>query len=104
MSGLDLTLGPEQRVCSCVGTDRKMIRYRSKRPPETELRAKLRDLAKARWASERWSLGFVHDQFACARRLRERTTRQGTSFRHQLDDRIRLQQRCRNFSMISMAI
>lgn len=78
-------LGPEQRAFSCVGADRKMIRYRSKRPPETELRAKLRDLAKARWARERWSPGFVHDQFVCARRLRERTIRPGTSFGHQLD-------------------
>lgn len=97
MSGPDLTLGPEQRVWSCVRADRKLIRYRSKRPPETELRAKLRDLAKARWASERWSLveakpnahwspGFVHDQFD--RRLRERTIRQGTSLGDQVDDTI----------------
>jgi hypothetical protein len=28
----------EHRACSFVGADRKMIRYRSSRPPETELR------------------------------------------------------------------
>ena len=38
----------ERRACNVVGADRKMIRYRSVRPPETELRAKLRDLANAR--------------------------------------------------------
>ncbi|MBS1304296.1 IS3 family transposase, partial [Loktanella sp. SALINAS62] len=31
-----------------VGADRKMIRYQSRRPPETELRQRLRDLANAR--------------------------------------------------------
>ncbi len=97
----------ERRACSVVGADRKMIRYRSCRPPETELRGRLRDLAKepsginriyrlyreegltvrkrrarrravgtrapilveAR-ANARWSLDFVHDQFACGRRFR----------------------------------
>ncbi len=34
------------RACSSVGADRKMIRYRSCRPPETELRGKLRDLGR----------------------------------------------------------
>ncbi len=38
----------ERRACSVVGADRKMIRYRSCRPPETELRGKLRDLANER--------------------------------------------------------
>ena len=38
----------ERRACSFVGADRKMIRYRSCRPPETELRGKLRDLANDR--------------------------------------------------------
>jgi transposase InsO family protein len=38
----------ERRACSIVGADRKMIRYRSRRPPETELRGRLRDLANAR--------------------------------------------------------
>src|SRR3954469_23018028 len=38
----------ERRACSFVGADRKMIRYRSSRPPETELRGRLRDLAKER--------------------------------------------------------
>lgn len=99
-----------------------MIRYRSSRPPEIELRAKLRDLANERCrygyrrlfvllrrdgepsgvnriyreeglsvrkrkarrravgtrapilveakANARWSLDFVHDQFACGRRFR----------------------------------
>ncbi len=35
----------ERRACQIVSADRKMIRYRSCRPPEVELRAKLRDLA-----------------------------------------------------------
>ena len=38
----------ERRACSIVAADRKMIRYRSCRPPDTELRARLRDLANQR--------------------------------------------------------
>ncbi|WP_247355322.1 IS3 family transposase, partial [Bradyrhizobium sp. 160] len=38
----------ERRACSIVGADRKMIRYRSCRPPDTELRARLRELANQR--------------------------------------------------------
>jgi len=38
----------ERRACRIVGADRKMIRYRSCRPPETELRQRLRDLANER--------------------------------------------------------
>ena len=38
----------ERRACSIVNADRKMIRYRSCRPPDTELRARLRDLANER--------------------------------------------------------
>ena len=38
----------ERRACSVVGADRKMIRYRSRRAPETELRDRLRDLANER--------------------------------------------------------
>lgn len=38
----------ERRACCLVGTDRKMIRYQSKRPPETELRQRMRDLANER--------------------------------------------------------
>jgi putative transposase len=38
----------ERRACSIVGADRKMIRYKSRRPPETELRGRLRDLANVR--------------------------------------------------------
>ena len=115
----------ERRACTLVAADRKMIRYRSKRPPETELRARLRDLANQRRrfgyrrlfillreqgepsgvnriyrlyreegltvrkrkarrravgtrtpilveakANARWSLDFVHDQFAFGRRFR----------------------------------
>lgn len=36
------------RACQIVGADRKMIPYRSIRPPETELRQRLRDLANER--------------------------------------------------------
>ena len=115
----------ERRACSIVDADRTMIRYRSRRPPDTELRAQLRDLANERKRfgyrrlfillrqegepsginriyrlyreegltvrkrrarrravgarapilvearpNARWSLDFVHDQFACGRRFR----------------------------------
>lgn len=115
----------ERRACSIAGADRKMVRYRSRRPPETELRGRLRDLANERRRfgyrrlfillrregepsgvnriyrlyreeglavrkrrarrravgtrapilvearpNARWSLDFVHDQFACGRRFR----------------------------------
>jgi transposase InsO family protein len=104
----------ERRACSIVNADRKMIRHRSHRPAETELRARLRTLANERrrfgyrrlWisriyrlyreegltarkrrarrravgtrapilveaaANARWSLDFVHDQFASGRRFR----------------------------------
>lgn len=38
----------ERRACSIVGADRKMVRYRSCRPPEIELRGRLRELANER--------------------------------------------------------
>jgi transposase InsO family protein len=38
----------ERRACSIVGADRKMIRYCSRRPPDMELRARLRELANER--------------------------------------------------------
>ncbi|MGV4794766.1 IS3 family transposase [Rhizobium sp. F40D2] len=115
----------ERRACQIISADRKMVRYRSCRPPEVELRTKLRDLANERRrfgyrrlfvllrregepsgvnriyrlyreegltvrkrkarrravgmrapilveakANSRWSLDFVHDQFACGRRFR----------------------------------
>ncbi len=115
----------ERRACSIVKADRKMVRYRSCRPPDTALRERLRELATERrrcgyrrlfvllrregeasgknriyrlyreegltvrkrrsrrlvigtralilmerLASARWSLDFVHDQFAGGRRFR----------------------------------
>lgn len=115
----------ERRACQIISADRKMVRYQSCRPPEVELRAKLRELANERRrfgyrrlfvllrregepsgvnriyrlyreeglsvrkrkarrravgtrapilveakANARWSLDFVHDQFACGRRFR----------------------------------
>ena len=115
----------ERRACSIVGAGRKMVRYQSCRPPETELRGRLRNLANERRRfgyrrlfillrregepsginriyrlyreegltvrkrrarrravgtrapilvearpNARWSLDFVHDQFACGRRFR----------------------------------
>ena len=115
----------ERRACAIVNADRKMVRYRSIRPPDTELRARLRDLANERRrfgyrrlfillrregepsginrihrlyreeglsvrkrrtrrkavgtrapilvearANARWSIDFVHDQFADGRRFR----------------------------------
>ena len=38
----------ERRACQIISAHRKSIRYRSCRPPEVELRAKLRDLANER--------------------------------------------------------
>jgi putative transposase len=35
----------ERRTCSLIAADRKMLRYRSQRPPDTELRARLHELA-----------------------------------------------------------
>lgn len=115
----------ERRACSIVGADRKMVRYRSSRPPDAALRGRLRDLANERRRfgyrrlfvllrregepsginriyrlyreegltvrkrrarrkavgtrapilvearpNARWSLDFVHDQFANGRRFR----------------------------------
>ena len=115
----------ERRACSVIAADRKTIRYCSVRPPDTELRTRLRELANQRRrfgyrrlfillrregepsginriyrlyreegltvrkrrarrkavgtrtpilieakANVRWSLDFVHDQFACGRRFR----------------------------------
>ena len=111
----------ERRACCIVSADRKMVRYRSCRPPDTELRIRLRELANTRRRfgyrrlfvllrqhgepsglnriyrlyreeglsvrkrravgtrapilvearpNARWSLDFVHDQFANGRRFR----------------------------------
>ncbi len=38
----------ERRACWIVNADRTMIRYRSRRPPDTELRGRLRELANER--------------------------------------------------------
>ena len=126
VADLQATMGlSERRACRIVGADRTMIRYRSRRPADTELRARLRDLANERRRfgyrrlfillrregepsginriyrlyreeglavrkrrarrkalgtrapilvearpNARWSLDFVHDQFACGRRFR----------------------------------
>lgn len=46
---LKVTMGlSERRACQIISADRKTIRYRSSRPPEVELRAKLQDLANER--------------------------------------------------------
>jgi len=115
----------ERRACTLIAADRKMVRYRSRRPPDVELRSRLRDLANQRRrfgyrrlfillreqgepsginriyrlyreegltvrkrkarrraigtrtpiliearVNARWSLDFVHDQFARGRRFR----------------------------------
>jgi putative transposase len=115
----------ERRACAIVNADRKMVRYRSRQPLDTGLRAQLRELANERKRfgyrrlfallrqqgepsginriyrlyreegltvrkrrarrravgarapilvearpNARWSLDFVHDQFACGRRFR----------------------------------
>ena len=46
---LQAAMGLSERLaCSIVNADRKMIRYRPCRPPDTELRTQLRDLANER--------------------------------------------------------
>jgi transposase InsO family protein len=139
----------ERRACRIAGADRKMIRYQSRRPPDTALRTRLRDLANERRrfgyrrlfillrregepsglnriyrlyreegltvrkrrtrrkaagtrapilvearANARWSLDFVHDQFACGRRFRilnimDDVTRECLGVRHRHSDRWR---------------
>lgn len=44
-AGLGLS---ERRACRIAGADRKMVRYRSRRPDDTALRGRLRDLANER--------------------------------------------------------
>ena len=43
----------ERRACQIISADRKMVRYRSCRPPEVELRARLRDLERRRFGYRR---------------------------------------------------
>jgi putative transposase len=38
----------ERRACTVIAADRKMVRYRSRRPADTALRARLRELANLR--------------------------------------------------------
>ena len=38
----------ERRACEIAGADRKMVRYQSRRTPDTALRGRLRDLANER--------------------------------------------------------
>ena len=38
----------ERRACRIAGVDRKTVRYRSQRAPDTALRGRLRDLANER--------------------------------------------------------
>ena len=38
----------ERRACRIVAVDRKVVRYRSRRPPDTALRARMRELAAER--------------------------------------------------------
>jgi putative transposase len=126
VADLQATMGlSERRACRIVNADRKMIRYQSRRPPDTALRTQLRELANERKRfgyrrlfhllrqegepsginriyrlyreegltvrkrrgrrraigarapillearpNARWSLDFVHDQFASGRRFR----------------------------------
>jgi putative transposase len=63
----------ERRACAVLSVDRKMIRYRSRRPADTELRTRLRELAAERrrfgyrrlfillgWEGERSSLNRIY--------------------------------------------
>ncbi len=53
----------ERRACILIAADRKMIRYRSRRPPDVELRARLRDLA-----NQRRRFGYRRCSFCCVNR------------------------------------
>jgi len=55
----------ERRASAIVGADRTMIRYRSRRPKEAELRARLHELANARRR-----FGYRRCSSCCARRAR----------------------------------
>ena len=48
----------ERRACSLVAADRKMIRYRSRRPPDTELRAQ-----RAPWMGDTINWGIFKRHF-----------------------------------------
>ncbi len=52
----------ERRACSLVDADRKMVRYKSRRPPDTELRVRLRDLANER---RRFGIPLSRQAIAC---------------------------------------
>lgn len=79
----------ERRACRVIDADRSVIRYRSCRPDDADLREKLRELAHQRrrkgrkravgtrtpppvlaLPNQRWSLDFVHDQMVTGRRFR----------------------------------
>jgi transposase InsO family protein len=70
----------ERRACAVLSVDRKTIRYRSRRPTDTELRSRLRDLAAERRRfgyrrlfillrreGERSSLNRIHRLYTSAR-------------------------------------
>jgi hypothetical protein len=54
----------ERRACTLVAADRKMVRYRSRRPPDIELRTRLRDLA-----NQRRRFGSAVCSFCCGNRV-----------------------------------
>ena len=87
---LQAELGLSERpACSIVSADRKMIRYRSCRPPDTELRVQLRELANAAgasaaatstWRAIRAELNlFIGGQGLSVRKRRARRRAVGTS-------------------------
>jgi putative transposase len=58
----------ERRACQVIRADRKMVRYRSRRQDDLELRMRP-ELAEAK-PNARWSVDFVHDQCGSGRRFR----------------------------------
>src|ERR1700733_4796364 len=73
---LRATMGlSERRACSIVSADRKMVRYRSCRPPDTELRTQLRGLANERGVSD-----IVGCSSCCGRRANPRASTASTGF------------------------
>ena len=59
----------ERRAGCIVGADRKMSRYKPRRPAETELRGRLRDLA-----NERERFGYRRLFILCGRRAKRRAS------------------------------
>jgi len=62
----------ERRACTIIGADRTTIRYRSRRPPELELRKKLRGEGEASGISRIYRIYREDELTVRKRRVRRR--------------------------------